>query len=395
MTNIEGEFRKFISDLSHPNIAIIGRTGVGKSSLINAVFGINTAAIGSGLPITQNFVRYPPKEEDSKFPIVLYDSPGYEATRELEWFDDVLQFFNLKEKEGLDSRINLVWYVINASSGRVEFFEIDIIKNILERNIPVIIVLSQCDRAKASEIFALKKIIASFNLKNIESIIGVSASPLEIRGKPICEPFGLEELVDKSTEKLPSDYLDAFIIAQITDLNSKKKLAWKYIAAAASVSFGAGFIPIPGSTPVVAFSTQVVLCSRIAAVYGFKDFAKNLTRIGISSIGTLVNFLSTTSLDFLSGIFPPSSILSGASAGTFITVVGLAYTSVLDKLARTRVFVEDKKTVEEFLKKTFREELRKYSIIQVRSKKDLDDLGKSFLSETNELLPSRHKTTEK
>jgi len=43
------------------NLAIVGPTGVGKSSLVNAVFGEDRAATGVGLPVTRGVQYYTDK----------------------------------------------------------------------------------------------------------------------------------------------------------------------------------------------------------------------------------------------------------------------------------------------------------------------------------------------
>ena len=39
------------------NVLIVGKTGVGKSTLINAVFGDKVAKTGSGKPVTQEILK--------------------------------------------------------------------------------------------------------------------------------------------------------------------------------------------------------------------------------------------------------------------------------------------------------------------------------------------------
>lgn len=51
-------FKKATQDInSKLNVLIVGKTGVGKSTLINAVFGDKVAKTGSGKPVTQEILK--------------------------------------------------------------------------------------------------------------------------------------------------------------------------------------------------------------------------------------------------------------------------------------------------------------------------------------------------
>lgn len=57
------------------NLAVFGKTGVGKSTLVNAIFGSEVAETGVGRPVTQGLVYY-------RHPgglLGLYDSEGFET----------------------------------------------------------------------------------------------------------------------------------------------------------------------------------------------------------------------------------------------------------------------------------------------------------------------------
>ena len=67
-----------IRNLNHLNIVVVGKTGVGKSTLINNVFRSNLAETGIGRPITST-IREITKED---YPMTIYDTPGFELGRE-------------------------------------------------------------------------------------------------------------------------------------------------------------------------------------------------------------------------------------------------------------------------------------------------------------------------
>ena len=56
------------------NIMVMGKTGAGKSTLINNVFSRNLAQTGIGKPVTQAIRKY----EIEDFPLAIYDTPGLE-----------------------------------------------------------------------------------------------------------------------------------------------------------------------------------------------------------------------------------------------------------------------------------------------------------------------------
>jgi len=379
---ITDKLKEEISKLAAPNIAVIGRTGVGKSTIINSVFGANLAQTGAGLPITQYFCRYPELGSDNTMPIVIYDSPGYEAGREPEFVEMVLDFLANKQKEGTDKQIHLVWYIINASSARVELFEKEIIDKINEQHIPAIIVLSQCDRAQPEEINGVTAALKTFNLNKVYDTIEVAASPLIIKqtGKPICDPYGLDKLVFKTTELLPEIYTDAVIAMQIVSLKAKRQLVWKYISAAAAMSFATASTTIPG-TPIALIASQTALCIAIASVYGYKDMAEFLVNIiGTSTVTALNTFLNAVIGDLVALFIPGAGILTAGLSASYIVVFGLACNAVFEKIAKHNLHGKGREEIKKYLQDSFREEFEKNSLLRINSLEELKIVKKNFLN---------------
>lgn len=70
-------YQKEIKEMKHFNIVIAGKTGVGKSTLVNAIFREDVAETGMGSPVSKG-IRCYTKEE---IPMRLYDTEGLELSR--------------------------------------------------------------------------------------------------------------------------------------------------------------------------------------------------------------------------------------------------------------------------------------------------------------------------
>jgi predicted GTPase len=380
MGKLKQELAKMLEDLNSPNIAVIGRTGSGKSSLINAVFGKELAKTGTGFPVSSAFIRYPnPSVEYEKSPVVLYDSAGYEVEKSDQFIENVVDFLDERKAKGVNDQIHLIWYVVHAGLKRFEPFDATVLRKFVEYKIPVIILLSQADIARPSELEKMEETLriyeSQYDLEPFE-IVRVSANPMN------GEPFGVKAIVSRTVELLPKLYTDAFIIRQIADLEVKRRIAVSYIKVASSACFASAFIPIPLTTPAAAFTSQGVLCTQIAALYGYKEWVEILDKIGAVTVMTIVATIVTSILDFtgfISGLVTGfiggaiANSISGAAAATFVTVLGLTYTSVFEKLSRQDLNGVGRQEIEVFIKKTFREELRKYSSVKIFTTQDLDN----------------------
>ena len=100
------------------NIMIIGKSGVGKSTLINNVFREKMAEVGIGEPVTQHLKKI----SKPGFPVVIYDTKGFELSENSQ--NNVLkELKNEIEKKYLgkeEEQIHVIWYCINAESSRIE-----------------------------------------------------------------------------------------------------------------------------------------------------------------------------------------------------------------------------------------------------------------------------------
>ena len=360
------EDRTFLDELSAPNIAVIGLIGVGKSSLINAVFGEETAPVGAGRSITTEYTKYSPQiytgDSTLKLPVILYDSPGYEAGKEESVFvRKTFNFLEEKSRQGKQEQIHLVWYIVSAPGARLKQFDIDIIEEINQKNIPVIIVLSQCDRASPEERSELKRVIEETNFSKVYETVEVAASPLILPGdeRRICEPFGINEIIHLTKELLPEIYSEAFIVAQVVDIKAKRKVAWKCVENATVGCLSIGMAPIPLSAPVTGIGALSYMYRQIMVIYGYKHDLL----VGISgglTTGGIITLTLDAGLDLFSWVFPGISILTGTTVAIFTFLSGLAFIRTCERLAINKVRGSNDE-IKRQLRKVFQAEFSKIS----------------------------------
>jgi len=123
-----------IHNLKRLNIIVIGKSGVGKSTLINSLFRGNFADTGLGRPVTQE-IR---KIEKNGYPLAIYDTPGFELsyTQQESVKDEVIKLINNGySSNDINEVIHCIWYCINVGSNRTfDSSEVEWLRWILMRN---------------------------------------------------------------------------------------------------------------------------------------------------------------------------------------------------------------------------------------------------------------------
>ncbi|MBR1736761.1 MAG: 50S ribosome-binding GTPase [Firmicutes bacterium] len=341
------KLEKEIREMNHVNIIITGKTGVGKSTLINSVFREKLAEVGVGRPVTKG-IKLLTKEN---VPIRIYDTKGLElgsdAQKEAkkEIHDTINQCYLTNDP---DKYINVIWYCVNTQSARLEengeAMWIDELSNTGFTSVPVIIVLTKAYSKKQA--FELKKEIESYNL-NVAAIVPVLAEPFELDGREPIAAYGGDKLIEITFQLIPESSRKAFVNAQRANVKMKSSTARKIVAATVAATFGEGFVPIPfGDTPVL-MATQVGMIASITSVYGI-DLNKAMITAIISSIigsSTMAIIGRTVSANLLKLIPGYGSVagglVSGATAAVLTTALGEAYIRIMELVASGKMKKED------------------------------------------------------
>ena len=123
-------------NLPPANIMVAGITGTGKSTLINAVFGSDMAATGTGRPVTEHIDEY----ENGDIPIHIWDTVGLELDSEKtrESIRSIKATIAAKaESNDLYDKVHAIWYCINSGSNRYQGAELDFIKELHSIGVPL------------------------------------------------------------------------------------------------------------------------------------------------------------------------------------------------------------------------------------------------------------------
>ena len=137
--NIKKIIDEAIEKIGQVNIIIAGKTGVGKSTLVNAVFKGNLAETGVGRPVTQTMKEYSKEGE----PVHIFDTKGFELGNALTIREELKSEIEKRKKLGdMKKQIHLAWFCISNDGKRVEKAEIEFI-NDLAKELPVVVVLTK------------------------------------------------------------------------------------------------------------------------------------------------------------------------------------------------------------------------------------------------------------
>lgn len=345
------------------DIIVMGKTGAGKSTIINATLDEDLAPTGSGQAVTKENKVYSKKmmlpigtASDGKYSLIgcqlnMYDTVGLEIDNTItdSTLSDIKKHIEESKKKMSSEDMHLVWFCVNDRSNRFESYELELIRKLsIDYEIPFIIVLTQCYANEQGELEErIQEVIPEVKHKR------VLAKDYKTRGGNI-SAFGLMELIQSSVldyknlkveileRKLNS--LDEGRKARIQQIENRgKQIISDYESSATKIGF------IPGGCIPIVHGMCIKMISELNDIAGFKtggNFADEVfTNVVLGIVATPLMIVP---------------LLSAAAASSYVSTVGENYLEAMLNV----------------INKSSDRELRDNSLMKERIKKELQNLKK-------------------
>jgi uncharacterized protein (DUF697 family)/GTP-binding protein EngB required for normal cell division len=317
-----------MAKLGHANILISGQTGVGKSTLINAVFRVPLADEGTGKPVTKHVQRY----DVPGVPVTIFDTPGIELGQAK---NDVIREYKKtitdSRKGPPDGVIHAAWYCVDAGQARIQDYDIEIVRALADE-VPVILVLTQCiDDGRAA---ALDAAIVQEDLPIEGSPVHTLARERRLAGQALPSK-GLEELVERTNDILPEAVKRAFVNAQGVVIRLKVNQGRVVVGAASAAAAAVGATPIPVPDAAVLLPVQLGMLGSITAIFGLdmtNEGAVILIRglVGGGGVAVAGRQIAASLLKVIPGV----NLINAAVAASLTGALGEAYIQLCSEMLR-------------------------------------------------------------
>lgn len=343
---IMDSMQKEYKELKTLNVMILGKTGVGKSTLINNMFNQKVVETGIGKPVTQS-IR---KKEIQGVPLAIYDTPGLELGGEHS-ARKLLEEVKCEIDKGIESgdvnkAIHCIWYCVSTPTHRFEQSEIEFLKNFYndkKYDVPIIIVLTQ-SYAKTDA----KQLVKEIEKENLPvvNIVPVLAEDYTIDDYVI-KAYGLDVLSEVVNNAIPETVKKTFVSVQKVNLELKADRAQKVVAASAVAAAATGAIPIPFSDAAVLIPEQLAMLGGITAIYGLPIEKGTIATIITGVIGTAgTTVAGKTIVANLIKFIPVvgsvvGGVISGATAAALTAALGESYIAIMNMVAKGDLKMEE------------------------------------------------------
>lgn len=297
------------------NVMLAGRVGVGKSTLVNAIFDEPIAPTGIGSSVTQCIRRY----TRPYLPISVYDTPGIELGIGTELIAETYLSEIKKQMGDDDRRIHFCLYCVRTRDERFEEAEATIVRA-LAKEVLVALVLTQCPTPDDARAGMFARHLASLGLPILDGRCFITLAAEDNVAGVRLAPFGLPDLVSSIYHQLPD--AERHTLASYQRVSLELKIA----EAKRSVNFNMGTAALIAATPIPLVDAiplsalQISMLGQISTIMGFKIDPKAVATAFATVLG--VASMARTAASFFK-IFPGTgTTINTTIASTTTKILG-------------------------------------------------------------------------
>lgn len=327
------EFDKQAEQLGRINLAIFGKTGVGKSTLVNAIFGEPVAATGIGAPVTMGSHLY----LDKRGTLGVIDTRGLEIGRDdAEILKEITRAVKESRGRPVAEQVHVAWYCIRGMDRRFEEVEERFIRKLAELEVPVLVVLTQVPMREGQYHPDAVELARQIQARNLPIVGGRPFMTYAMRdqftGQP---PHGLIDVLQATFQVAPDAVRGALAAAQAIDLELKASQSHKAIAASTAAAAAAAAVPIPFSSAAILVPIQLGMMARLAHLHRLGFDRAAILAIASTSVATSAGRAAATSLlKFIPGAGTVAGgVINASVASGFTLAMGEAWLVVCQRAA--------------------------------------------------------------
>ena len=329
---------------------MIGNSGVGKSTLINAVLGADKALTGYGTKGTTDKLEI---YESDKIPFRVIDTIGFEPTliKEQMAVSAVKKWSKDSAKAGReDNQINVIWFCVDGTSRKLFPKAIQSLSRAtaMWKTVPIVVVITKSyslpERKENIEMVQNAFATQKKYTKNLKKIIPVVAATYEINETAFAAPDGITELIDATNELMPEGIRAGRNDIAVFKLNRKRQLAHGLVGTAAASGAVVGAVPLSIADALILSPLEMAEVNAIAKIYGIQnnESSKKLFN-SIIEVGTVSMAAKgvIAALKNIPGINLGASVINAVIAASIITALGEGTIYVFEQIYLGNKTVDD------------------------------------------------------
>ncbi|MBQ9021428.1 MAG: GTPase domain-containing protein [Eggerthellaceae bacterium] len=331
--------------MEYGNVLVIGNSGVGKSTLINAVLGEDAerkAPTSVGISGTTDKLEI---YESESIPFRIIDTIGFEPSflKRNSAIAAIRKWSKEATKEGgrKDREINVIWFCVEGTSSKLFPEAIKALSRATSmwESVPVIVVITKSysvpDRESNIRMvhtaFAQQKRYS----KNLRDVIPVVASTFTLNETAFAAPEGISELIDATNQAMPEGIRAAATDIATFKLRRKRAQAQSVVGASVAAAAVVGAVPIPIADAAILVPIETAEINALAQIYEIrksneaKQFLNSIVEAGTAGIAAKA---AIGALKALPGVHVATSVLNAAVAGSIVAAIGESSVYAFEKV---------------------------------------------------------------